>query len=160
MGPLFVVGIVCLIIGTPFLIVSIMSLKYREGKPFQAKVLPSGEDTITIKYKIKGNVYIKDLPWNQPHPLAFKPKPGQNVTVKGTPDNPTGIIWSRGGIESSFALKIVGIVIGGFFCLVGAVLLLFSLFVLILSLVNSSRNIPEDFYSSYYGISAMIRFTH
>lgn len=147
--PLLIVGIVCLAIGAPFLIVSIMSLKYREGKPFQAKVLPSGEDIITVKYKINGTVYIKDLPWQQPHHLAFKPKPGHNVTVRGTPDNPTGIVWSRGGIESSFALKIVGIVIGGFFSLIGIFFVMLTLLSLIGSFI-SRNNVPDDFYNSYY----------
>lgn len=145
MNPMFVVGIVCLAIGVPFLVISIKSLKYREGKPFRAKVLPSSEDIITIKYKINGTVYVKDLPWQQPNPLAFKPKPGHNVTVKGTPDNPIGIVWSRGGIESSFTLKIVGIIIGAFFSFVGLLFILLAI-----GSFMSRNNVPDDFYSSYY----------
>ena len=146
----------CLAIGVPFLIVGILSLQYREGKPFQAKVHLSGDGMITVRYKVKGKVYYKDFEWKPIHPLMRKPKVGQNVTLKGTLDNPTTIIYSRGGLESSFALKIAGIVIGAFFSLVGLFLLLLTLLPLLLGFA-SQNNVPEDFYNSYYGISAMIR---
>ncbi|MDE7398322.1 MAG: hypothetical protein K2N06_02225 [Oscillospiraceae bacterium] len=151
--PIFVC--VCFAIGVPFLIVSIMSLKYREGKPFQAKVHLSGDGMITVRYKSKGKVYYKDFEWKPINPLVRKPRVGQNVTLEGPLENPTRMIYSNGGLESSFALKIVGIVIGGFFTLVG----LFFLLLMLLPLIDgfiSRNNVPDDFYSSYYGISAMI----
>lgn len=91
---MWIAALICLAIGAPFLIISIMSLKYREGKPFQAKVHLSGDKMITVRYKINGKVYFKDFPWKPSHPLAVKPKRGQNVTLEGTLDNPTKIIYS------------------------------------------------------------------
>lgn len=150
-----IVAIVCLAIGVPFLIVGILSLQYREGKPFQAKVHLSGDGMITVRYKVKGKVYYKDFEWKPTNPLASKPKVGQNVTLKGTLDNPTTIIYSRGGLESSFVLKIASIVVGSFFTLIGLFFLLLTL-VSLLGVFTSRNNVPDDFYNSYYGISAMI----
>lgn len=150
-----IVTFVCLAIGVPFLIVGILSLQYREGKPFQAKVHLSGDGMITVRYKVKGKVYYKDFEWKPIHPLMRKPKVGQNVTLEGPLENPTRMIYSRGGLESSFALKIASIVVGGFFTLVGLFFLLLMLLPLIGGFI-SRNNVPDDFYSSYYGISAMI----
>lgn len=151
MNPVILITmLICLAIGVTFLIISIMSLKYREGKPFQAKVHLSGDDLITVRYKIKGKVYFKEFPWQPVNPLARKPKPGQNVTLKGTPENPTQMIFSSGGLESSFALKIVGIVIGAFFSLIGLFFLLLALISLI-GVFSARNNVPDDeFLSSYY----------
>lgn len=149
MNPVILIAaLVCFTIGVPFLTVSVMSLKYREGKPFQAKVHLSGDDQITVRYKIKGKVYFKEFPWQPINPLARKPKPGQNVTLKGTPENPTQMVFSRGGLESSFALKIVGLIIGGLFSLVGLFLLLLALIPLVGAFL--SRNNEPDFFDSYY----------
>ena len=75
-----IVAIVCLAIGVPFLIAGILSLQYREGKPFQAKVHLSGDGMITVRYRAKGKVFYKDFEWKPTNPLAIKPKVGQNVT--------------------------------------------------------------------------------
>lgn len=142
-------ALVCFAIGIPFLIVGILSLRYREGKPFQAKVHLSGDGMITVRYKAKGKVYYKDFEWKPVSSIIRKPRVGQNVTLKGTLDNPTTIIYSRRGIESSFALKIVSIVIGSFFSLVGLFFLIMTILSFIAVFIPRNNN-PYEVGTSEY----------